>query len=213
MKARLQRAQDLRLVVDDEDARLSRERRPSAAAGSARTNVAPVPGSACSSQTRPPLAWANPRAIASPRPLPGRPVARRARTARRSSPARRRDSRSVIRTRTSSSSPSADAASSTSVGDEYLSAFSSKLTSTRSMWAPSTWVGGRSAASDTETRSASAPTCSSAFATQRVDRPQLRPATGGPASSRERSSRFSTSRSSRLASLRIVSDSRSRQRR
>ena len=73
----LQRAQDLRLVVDDEDARAAHASTSagSATAGSARTNVAPPPGAA-STQRRPPLRSTKPRAIASPSPEPRSPSSR-----------------------------------------------------------------------------------------------------------------------------------------
>ena len=69
-QARPQRAQDLLLVVDDEDARRrSAGTSAGATTGSASTNVAPCP-SRDSAQTRPPFASAKPRAIASPSPAP-----------------------------------------------------------------------------------------------------------------------------------------------
>src|SRR5439155_26459215 len=57
-QARLERAEDLRLVVDDEDTRHAR---------SASTKCPPSP---FSDQTRAPFTSAKPRAIASPRPAP-----------------------------------------------------------------------------------------------------------------------------------------------
>ena len=59
---------------------------------------------------------------------------------------------------------------------------------------------------DTDTRSASAPTCSSALPTSVSAVQSSGRRRAGPASSRERSRRFSTSRSSRTTSLRIVSN-------
>ena len=87
---RLERPQDLRLVVDDEDARPAHaDAAGSAARGSASTNAPRrARGSA---QSRPPFASAKPRAIESPRPVPPRAGAvRRARTARRRARDRRR---------------------------------------------------------------------------------------------------------------------------
>ena len=75
-EGRLERAQDLRLVVDDEDARPARHAATGSggsATGRASANEAPCPG--CdSAQTRPPFASANPRAMARPRPVPGASV-------------------------------------------------------------------------------------------------------------------------------------------
>ena len=65
---RAERAQDLRLVVDDEDALLhAGSSAGTSTTGSASANVAPCPGRD-SAQTRPPFAAAKPRAIASPSP-------------------------------------------------------------------------------------------------------------------------------------------------
>src|SRR5262249_58082174 len=75
-EARPERAEDLRLVVDDEHARPGARhaatvaRTGGFAAGSASTNVAPCP-TRDSTVSLPPLASAKPRAIASPRPAPG----------------------------------------------------------------------------------------------------------------------------------------------
>src|SRR5262249_35977872 len=71
-QTRLQGAQNLALVVYDEDARLAHCLDSSAAIGSASTNVAPCP-SRDSAQTRPPFDSANPRAMARPRPAPRAP--------------------------------------------------------------------------------------------------------------------------------------------
>ena len=76
-----QRAQDLRLVVADEDALrcsvaadASRGRTvASSSAGNSTTKLVPWPGSD-STETRPPLASTNPRTIASPRPEPRWPA-------------------------------------------------------------------------------------------------------------------------------------------
>ena len=67
-EVRLQRPQDLRLVVDDEDpaAHVCTGAR---SAGIASTKLAPEPGRG-SAHSRQPLAAANPCAIASPRPVP-----------------------------------------------------------------------------------------------------------------------------------------------
>src|SRR4029077_9489059 len=62
-------AQDLPLVVDDQDPRAAHS---SPAAGSSTTNVAPWPGRD-SAQTRASFASAKPRAIASPSPAPRTP--------------------------------------------------------------------------------------------------------------------------------------------
>src|SRR5262245_46107749 len=72
-EARPQRAQNLRLVVHDKDARThARTAADRVASGSERTRWPPA-GSSCA-QSRPPFASAKPRAIASPRPAP-RPAA------------------------------------------------------------------------------------------------------------------------------------------
>src|SRR5439155_6258652 len=75
-----QRAQDGRLVVDDEDPRHdpgdrdgraeSSSDRSSLAAGSVTRTVSPPPG-VSNAPIRPPIASAKPRATASPRPTPG----------------------------------------------------------------------------------------------------------------------------------------------
>ena len=73
LEARPKRPQDLRFVVDHEDARTAHLASAvrSAIAGSSSTKVDPaLPGDPGSTQTRPPFASANPRAIARPRPLP-----------------------------------------------------------------------------------------------------------------------------------------------
>ena len=141
----LERAQDLGLVVDDEDPR--RVRHASAptgtsTSGSASTRDAPCPR--CdSAQTRPPLPSAKPLAIASPSPLPPRSsvVATRANGSKMRSSSDRGipgprstiltiTSLRVVVTRTWTASP----------GGENLSAFSRRLTSTRSTWMASTWT-------------------------------------------------------------------------
>ena len=70
---RAKRPQDLRLVVDDEDALPAHacNSAGTSTTGSASANDAPCPGRD-SAHTRPPLASAKPRAIASPRPAPER---------------------------------------------------------------------------------------------------------------------------------------------
>src|SRR6185295_9290673 len=79
----LQRAQDLELVVADEDARRGRDhpaasrtgggvRGPDRSSGNSIANVVPWPGSD-SAQIRPPLTVISPRAMARPRPEPRRP--------------------------------------------------------------------------------------------------------------------------------------------
>ena len=72
-QVRLQRTQELRLVVDDEHALAGQvgTSTGSSTAGSASTNDAPWPGRD-STQSRPPFASAKPRAIARPRPGPRR---------------------------------------------------------------------------------------------------------------------------------------------
>src|SRR5207247_4025000 len=67
-EVRLEGAQDLGLVVDDEDPRAAHA---SGSAGSATTRCAPR--SAGSAQTRPPFACATPRATARPSPAPRAP--------------------------------------------------------------------------------------------------------------------------------------------
>ena len=70
---RRQRAEDVRLVVDDQDPRRHRQASLSTARvapGTSIENRAPAPG-AFSAHTRPPMAFSNPRAIASPMPVPG----------------------------------------------------------------------------------------------------------------------------------------------
>ncbi len=79
-QVRLQGAQELRLVVDDEDALAAHAGTSagSSTAGRASTNDAPWPPRD-STQTRPSFASAKPRAIASPSPAPrwsGRPATR-----------------------------------------------------------------------------------------------------------------------------------------
>ena len=88
-QGRLERAQDLRLVVDDED-RASRSRGYDAAVatGSDSTNAAPFRGDSAPQACRRSPAR-SPRAIASPSPLPAARDAPRARTARRCARARR----------------------------------------------------------------------------------------------------------------------------
>src|SRR6185295_18655578 len=72
-QVRLQRAKDLRLVVDDKDPCRAQAGIPTAdsTVGSARKKVAPRADD--SAQTRPPFACANPRTIARPRPAPAWP--------------------------------------------------------------------------------------------------------------------------------------------
>ena len=70
-EVRLQRAQELRLVVDDEDPLTAHAAAStgSSTTGNASTNDAPCP-SRDSSQRRPPFASVKPRAIAKPSPAP-----------------------------------------------------------------------------------------------------------------------------------------------
>ena len=72
LKAGPQSAQDLRLVVDDEDPHVAHLTTAtcSAAAGRSRTNVEPPCSLDGSTRMTPPFASAKPRAIARPRPLP-----------------------------------------------------------------------------------------------------------------------------------------------
>ena len=98
-EARPQCAQDLRLVVDDEDAGSGHAgtRARASATGSASTKVAPCP-SCDSTQTRPPFASAKPRAIASPSPAPrAGPLSEpRWKGSKMRSASLRRDSRTVV---------------------------------------------------------------------------------------------------------------------
>ena len=176
--------------------------------GSANANEAPWPG--CdSAQTRPPLASAKPRAIASPSPAP--PCRRRRlRTARRSARARRPGcpgrgrstrkitSRRVLVPRTATGSP----------GGEWRRAFSIRLTSTRWAWVGSTRTGGRSARQlHLHAVAALARAPAIAWATSASGVHSSRTGAAAPAWRRDRSSRFETSRVSRSVSTRIVSSS------
>ena len=90
-----QRPQDLRLVVDHEDARHAGAS-TGAGSGSSTTKDVPCPGSD-STRTRPPLASTRPRTMASPRPDP-LPSAPRAAVERREDPLLlgERDARPVV---------------------------------------------------------------------------------------------------------------------
>ena len=153
----------------------------SEAAGSASTNVAPAPASAAPARAG--------------RRLPRRTRGRsRVRARCRDDPSAPRSNGSKIRSRsapttpgprsrirTSSISPSADTSSSTrSVGDEYLRAFSKRLTRTRSMCAPSTCVGGRSSSERHRYPVGVGADLIERVPDQRVRRPELRATPGGP---------------------------------
>src|SRR5207302_490867 len=130
LQARAQRPQDLRFVIDDQDAQTAH--RGSAAwsvtAGSASAKVDPPrAGSEESTQTRPPFASANPRAIARPRPLPRSPPLPRSNASKIRSRSASATPGPRSRTRTTIASNSATAETSTgSVGEENFSAFSSR---------------------------------------------------------------------------------------
>ena len=69
-QVRGERAQELRLVVDDEDARVTTRPRAGTAAKAARARARPAAARGTSSSVAP-FASANPRAIVRPRPRPG----------------------------------------------------------------------------------------------------------------------------------------------
>ena len=149
-QARAQRAQDLLLVVDDEDAGARSHAPP--ATGSRRrrqrraTKVAPC-SARDSTQMRPPLASAKPRAIASPSPAPGGAPAPPTALERLEDPLALAggDARAVVddaherlgrRRRRPGPAPARR-------GGEYLSAFSIRFTSTRWICCASTRDRGR----------------------------------------------------------------------
>src|SRR5207248_2828750 len=157
-----QGAQDLRLVVDDEDALAAHARTGArrSASGRERTRWPPA-GSSCA-QSRPPFASAKPRAIASPRPEPCPAAPRRK---GRNSASRCSSGRPAPESTTwmrSSVAPGSGRRSTREPGGEYLSALSSRFASTRSTWAASTSTGGVSEPISSRTRAASAPRPASA---------------------------------------------------
>src|SRR5262245_17204882 len=120
-----QSAQDLGLVVDDEDPLCAHRCTGTAvaASGNATTNVAPEPSSD-SAHSWPPFASANPRAIARPSPMPASlPMRSNGSKMRSSSVFVSPGPRSVTRIRTSLGVLSTLTVTK-SVGDENLRAFS-----------------------------------------------------------------------------------------
>ena len=157
-QARPQRAQDLRLVVDDEHARaaltLSASTRRLRRAARA-TNVAPCPAR---DSTATPAAVGLRETARDREPEAGaarpRRCARRDGTARRCARARRGGMPgpwSITRT-IASDAVAATCTRTGSPGGEYLSAFSIRLTSTRRIWLGSTRTDGASSGSATSTR-------------------------------------------------------------
>src|SRR5262245_6564942 len=136
-QAGLEGAQDLGLVVDDEDApRAHRADTGTRAAGSETAIVAPCPEPG-STQARPPFTSVNPRTIASPRPLPPLRPRENGSKIRSRSPAGMPGPASVTRTTTSLSRSSASSWIGSSPG-ENLIAFSITLARARSICAAST---------------------------------------------------------------------------
>src|SRR5262249_39533423 len=162
-----QRAQDLRFVVDHQHPLPVHAPTSTGTSGSASTKVAPCP-SCDSTQIRPPLASANPCAIARPKPAP-RPSATEPRwngeKIRSRSTVATPGPRSITRNNTSAE-VEATRTCTRSADDEYLSAFSSKFASARCTCCPSTRTASGCSGSTTSTRPASTPKLSSASTTR-----------------------------------------------
>src|SRR5581483_3618519 len=201
-QARLERAQDLRLVVDDEDARHAGTGAPTAA-GSSTTKCAPP--SAGSARSVPPFASTKPRAIARPRPAPPcSPSAWNGSKMRSRSAIAGPSFSTWIRTESADDSTRRRTSPS---GGANLSALSSTFASTRSSCTPSTSTTGGSPSKVTRTRSPRLPSDSSARATSASAGQSSGCGAAAAARSRDRSRRLPTSRSSRSASSRIVAAS------
>src|SRR6476469_8622940 len=188
-QVRFECAQKLRLVVDDEDVGHDGARAGKRSAGSTRRAVMPPPVWGCSS-TEPLFTSAKPRAIERPIPAPGAAAPPRSSTS------------------TTSVSPSARALTST-VSRENLSALSIRFTSTRWIWTSSTRAGGSPSGIDISTRALSR-TSEIARGTSSSIGQRAACGTAAPTCSRDRSSRFSTSRVNRAPSNLIVSSSAAR---
>src|ERR1700743_1369350 len=154
-----QRAQDRRLVVDDEDAghwsAPSVARTPLTRAGSVTRTVRPPPGVSTATIV-PPIASANPLATASPRPTPGDRASRRANASkiRSLSPAGTPLPWSTTSSTTRSPSSLARSMGRRSAG-ECRSALENRLASTRSSSPGSARTSGRSSGTTITRRSAS----------------------------------------------------------
>ena len=200
---RLERTQDLRLVVDDEDSRaLTTRSTPEARrpAGSARTSrrrtFAALP------LTVPPFAPANPLAIARPRPCPRRDARSPARTARRLVRDRRGGSRPVVHDRDDDVSLSlrrrrARPGRREREREGVLEQVHEHVLDLRAVDLDR----GKSGASETFTRSPSSAELASAWPTRSSTVQSSGFGVGAPTSRRERSRRFATSRSRRRVSV------------
>src|SRR4051812_7493367 len=213
-----QAAEDLGLVVDDEDvgAALGHAGASGRPAGRLTAKLAPCPLTGRCRSSRPPLASTNPRLIASPRPAPAPspgPPAPRARP-------RKNGSKTASACAGATPGPSSVTRTVTWLraeppvtrtgrpGGDTRAALSRRLTKTRSIWLASARASGRSAGSSIWTGAAL--TCAAARPTTSCTSTQSTRGLTAPASTRERSSRSSTRRASRTDSSRTTARSSSR---
>src|SRR4051794_10603663 len=213
-----QAAEDLGLVVDDEDVRAALRHAGASGreAGRLTAKLAPCPSTGRCSSSRPPLASTNPRLIASPRPAPAPspgPRAPRARPRKNGSKiasacaAATPGPSSVTRTvRWSRAEPPVTRTG--RPGGDTRAALSRRLTKTRSSWLASARASGRSAGSSICTGAAF--TCAAARPTTSCTSTQSTRGFTAPASTRERSSRSSTRCASRAVSSRSTARSSAR---